>query len=89
MQVPPFKKALTDLLPFVDYLFGNETEALAFAESEKWETKDIREIALKVKISLENYFLYAPLLHGNQEDVKLDRMCPFLVMISGIPHLEI
>lgn len=48
MQVPPFKKALTDLLPFVDYLFGNETEALAFAESEKWETKDIAEIALKV-----------------------------------------
>ncbi|GMH37549.1 hypothetical protein BSKO_05422 [Bryopsis sp. KO-2023] len=48
MQVPPFKKALTDLLPYVDFLFGNETEALTFAESENWETKDIAEIASKI-----------------------------------------
>lgn len=48
MQVPPFKEALTNLMPYVDFLFGNETEALTFAESEKWETKDIAEIASKI-----------------------------------------
>merc|ERR1711939_866355 len=48
MQVPPFKKCLMDTLPFVDYLFGNETEALTFAESEKWEEKSISEIAKKI-----------------------------------------
>ena len=31
MQVPPFKKVLLDALPYVDYLFGNETEAVTFA----------------------------------------------------------
>lgn len=48
MAVPPFKQALTDLLPYVDYLFGNETEAAAFAESEKWETRAVAEIAMKI-----------------------------------------
>ena len=47
--MPPFKKVLADALPYVDYLFGNETEAAAFAESEGWETKDAGEIALKVR----------------------------------------
>lgn len=34
-------------MPYVDYLFGNETEAEAFAESEGWKTKNITEIAAK------------------------------------------
>ena len=46
--VPPFKATLLEALPYVDYLFGNETEAITFAETEGWETKDISEIALKV-----------------------------------------
>lgn len=49
MQVPPFKAALMAAMPYVDYLFGNETEAQTFAESEGWETKDIKEIASKVR----------------------------------------
>jgi hypothetical protein len=48
-QVPPFKKVLSDALPYVDYLFGNETEAAAFAESEGWDTKEAGEIALRVR----------------------------------------
>jgi adenosine kinase len=48
MQVPPFKKVLSDTMPFIDFLFGNETEAATFAESEGWETRDLTEIALKV-----------------------------------------
>lgn len=49
VQVPPFKKVLSEALPYVDYLFGNETEAAAFAESEGWDTKDAGEIALRVR----------------------------------------
>jgi len=48
MQVPPFKKTLMDAMPYIDFLFGNETEARAFAESEGWTTTDVAEIALKV-----------------------------------------
>lgn len=47
VQVPPFKKALMDALPYADFLFGNETEARAFAESEGWATQDVSEIARK------------------------------------------
>lgn len=37
-----------DAMPYMDFLFGNETEARAFAESEGWTTTDVAEIALKV-----------------------------------------
>jgi adenosine kinase len=48
MQVPPFKACLMATLPYVDYLFGNETEALTFAETEGWPEKDIVAIAKKM-----------------------------------------
>ncbi|OUS46731.1 Ribokinase-like protein [Ostreococcus tauri] len=48
MQVPPFLATLMEALPYMDYLFGNESEALTFAESQNWDTKDIKEIALKI-----------------------------------------
>ena len=47
-QVPPFKQTLMDTMPFIDFLFGNETEARAFAASEKWTETDIPTIALKI-----------------------------------------
>jgi adenosine kinase len=47
-QVPPFKKAMMDVMPHVSVLFGNETEARAFAESEGWATQDTQEIAAKI-----------------------------------------
>ncbi len=50
LQVPPFKKTLTEELPYVDYLFGNETEAAAFAESEGWDANDLHAVASKVWI---------------------------------------
>lgn len=49
--MPPFKKALTDLLPYVDYLFANEIEAAVFGESENMDTKDLGEIALRVSLA--------------------------------------
>lgn len=43
-----FKDQLASVLPYVDVLFGNETEALAYAEANKLETTDLKEIALKL-----------------------------------------
>lgn len=58
-QVPPFKKVLSDTMPYVDFLFGNETEAATFAKSEEWDTTDVSEIALKANTLL---FFHAPSL---------------------------
>ncbi|RFU34018.1 hypothetical protein B7463_g2272, partial [Scytalidium lignicola] len=43
-----FKDPLDQALPYCDYIIGNETEALAYAESHGWETKDIKEIAKRL-----------------------------------------
>lgn len=43
-----FKDPVDEILPYVDILLGNETEAAAFAESHGYETKDIKEIAKKI-----------------------------------------
>ena len=48
MQVPPFKSAMMETMPYVDILFGNESEAVTFAETEGWETRDVAEIAMKI-----------------------------------------
>merc|ERR1712012_781699 len=48
MQVPPFKAVLMKTMPNVDVLFGNETEAATFAETEGWEEKDVASIAKKL-----------------------------------------
>merc|ERR1719316_793622 len=32
LQVPPFKKTVTDLMPYVDILFGNEDEVQTYAD---------------------------------------------------------
>lgn len=43
-----FNKQQMQLMPYVDILFGNETEALAFAKQQNFQTEDLKEIALKV-----------------------------------------
>ncbi|KAI4682659.1 uncharacterized protein J4E84_007123 [Alternaria hordeiaustralica] len=43
-----FKDPLNEVLPYVDIVIGNETEAAAFAEAQGWETKDVKEIAKKL-----------------------------------------
>ncbi|CAN9499865.1 unnamed protein product [Ophioblennius macclurei] len=44
-----FKDNLSQVLPYVDVLFGNETEAAAFAKEQDFDTKDIKEIAKKAQ----------------------------------------
>ncbi|XP_031637443.1 adenosine kinase [Contarinia nasturtii] len=43
-----YKQQLMDALPFADIVFGNETEALAFAKEVSFETENLHEIALKI-----------------------------------------
>ncbi|CAK6951584.1 adenosine kinase isoform X1 [Scomber scombrus] len=44
-----FKENLMKVMPYVDVLFGNETEAAAFAKEQDFKTKDIKEIAKKAQ----------------------------------------
>lgn len=44
-----FKDPLMQVLPYVDILFGNETEALTFGKEQGFKTEDIKEIAQKTQ----------------------------------------
>ena len=49
MQVPPFKAALMETMPYIDLLVGNESEAAAFAASEGWPADlSVAEIARRI-----------------------------------------
>merc|ERR1712151_1394863 len=50
VQVPPFRAQLEKLLPAVDYLFGTEDEARAYAEAVGWETTDVEFIATRLSL---------------------------------------
>jgi len=50
MQVPPFKAVFVELMPYVDILFCNETEALTWAETEGWESTDLKFIATRLSL---------------------------------------
>merc|ERR1712014_7138 len=50
MQVPPFKACFVDTMPYIDFLFGNETEARTWAETEGWETQDVAFIATRLSL---------------------------------------
>jgi len=43
-----YKEPLMQTMPYVDLLFGNETEAETFASEQNFETKDLKEIALRI-----------------------------------------
>ncbi|GJN89910.1 hypothetical protein Rhopal_002899-T1 [Rhodotorula paludigena] len=43
-----FKSQVDEMLPYVDVLIGNESEAEAYADSHEWGTKDLAEIASKL-----------------------------------------
>uniref|UniRef100_A0A8C9TEF3 Adenosine kinase n=1 Tax=Scleropages formosus TaxID=113540 RepID=A0A8C9TEF3_SCLFO len=44
-----YKEPLMKVMPFVDILFGNETEAATFAREQGFETEEIEEIAQKAQ----------------------------------------
>ncbi|CRL07472.1 CLUMA_CG020440, isoform A [Clunio marinus] len=43
-----FKERLMEAMPYIDILFGNETEALTFATEQNFETKNLKEIGQKM-----------------------------------------
>jgi adenosine kinase len=45
-----FKDNVDKVLPYVDVLFGNESEAEAYSEAHGWGTKDIATIAAKLSL---------------------------------------
>lgn len=50
-----FKDQLLSVLPYIDILFGNESEAEAFSQVQGYNTKDLKEIAQKIaKLPKEN-----------------------------------
>merc|ERR550532_2234179 len=76
MQVPPFKAVFVETMPFVDYLFGNETEALTWAETEGWETTDIKFIAIRLSL--------IPSAKGRKRTVVITQGCePTIVCVNG------
>ncbi|MBW0488672.1 hypothetical protein O181_028387 [Austropuccinia psidii MF-1] len=43
-----FKDNVNQLLPYVDYVFGNESEAAAYATAHEWSTTDLATIAVRI-----------------------------------------
>ncbi|XP_055598212.1 uncharacterized protein LOC129747862 [Uranotaenia lowii] len=43
-----FNGNLEQVFPYIDILFGNETETLAFAQTHNMETEDLKQIGLKI-----------------------------------------
>jgi adenosine kinase len=49
LEVPPFQEVVKKTLPCIDFLFGNETEALTFAKTVlQSDETDLKQIALKI-----------------------------------------
>jgi len=76
MQVPPFKAFITEIMPLVDFLFCNETEALTYAETESWDTTDISFIATRLSL--------IPSAKGAHRTVVITQGCdPTIVATHG------
>merc|ERR1719197_1596411 len=76
MQVPPFKAFILKSLPMADYLFCNETEAATFAETEGWDTTDVKFIATRLSL--------VPSAKGVKRTVVITQGCdPTIVAING------
>lgn len=43
-----FKQQMMQAMPYVDIIFGNETEAATFAKEQNFDTEDLHNIALKI-----------------------------------------
>mmetsp|Transcript_8829 Transcript_8829/g.19993 ORF Transcript_8829/g.19993 Transcript_8829/m.19993 type:complete len:342 (-) Transcript_8829:76-1101(-) len=50
-EVPPFRATIEKLLPKVDYLFGNETEARAYAAAVGWDSDSVEFIATRLSLA--------------------------------------
>jgi adenosine kinase len=75
LQVPPFREVVDKTMPFIDILFGNETEAGVYAETAGWDEKDIPSIAKKLSLLPKE---------GKPRTVVITQCCdPACVAING------
>jgi len=80
VQVPPFRACLNKTLPDVDILFGNETEARAYAEAMGWETDNVPFIATRLSLIPMN----DKAGQGRKRKVVITQGCePTVVAING------
>merc|ERR1711972_843632 len=76
MQVPPFKACFVETMPYIDFPFGNETEARTWAETEGWETTDVAFIATRLSL--------IPSAKGRKRTVVITQGCePTIVAVNG------
>jgi len=76
MQVPPFKSFYVEIMPQVDFLFGNETEARTWAETEGWDSTDVAFIATRLSLM--------PMAKDRKRTVVITQGCdPTIVAING------
>jgi len=75
MQVPPFKAVFVDAIPYADYLFGNETEARTWAETEGWDTTDVSFIATRLSLipSAKGKYRTVVITQGAEETIVCHR----------------
>ena len=48
MEVPELKAGFDSIVPYSDFIFGNEQEFLAFTKAENWKMTDLAQIATKI-----------------------------------------
>ncbi|KAL4703679.1 hypothetical protein ACJJTC_016223 [Scirpophaga incertulas] len=70
-----YKEPLTQLLPYVDILFGNEAEAEAFGTAFNLGTSDLKEIALKLA--------EMPKLSQRRRIVVITQGCDPVILVEG------
>merc|ERR1712054_443571 len=70
------KAVFVEAIPYADFLFGNETEARTWAETEGWETTDVSFIATRLSL--------IPSAKGSKRTVVITQGSdPTIVAVNG------
>lgn len=87
-----FKDQLAQVMPYCDYVFGNEDEAEVWAKTQGHETKDLKEIAklmCQVEKKNENRPRTVIITHGTQPTITARMNANMEVEFNEIPVHEI
>lgn len=83
-----FKDQLAQVMPYCDYIFGNEDEAEVWAKSQGRETKDLKEIA-KMMCEVEKKNTHRPrtavITHGTKPTITARMNADMIVEFNEIP----
>merc|ERR1711988_1391239 len=69
------KAVFVDAIPYADFLFGNETEARTWAETEGWDTTDVSFIATRLSLipSAKGKYRTVVITQGAEETIVCHR----------------